>query len=348
MKASRKDPFILTAVAAALLLAFGPAMAQDDVAQLTKPESTVNVGVGYVDKDNQRFGQYNGLTDKGAYGIIDFSLNKRDDSTGTWFRLQGRNLGFKDPDLHLEQRRQGDWGYYIDYSRIPRYEPYTVNTGLQGLGSTSQTVVADHAGRGHRLPAEHEARPLDARPAEGALPRLGRKGALPQRGEGRVAAVQPGTVRQLSALSGQADRLHDAAGRRHGGLQQRSASRCVWATTGACSTIRTRCSRHRPTPPRTTSGKRAWIRTTSRTSSTSRAGTTSARRCAALSRSCTEGRPKTTAGASRRRRASRRPAWTAGSTRRWCRRGFPAARHPSLRGGRTCATRTATTRLRRS
>jgi MtrB/PioB family decaheme-associated outer membrane protein len=149
MKASRKDPFILTAAAAALLLAFGPAMAQDDsAAQLTKPQSSINVGVGYVSKDNQRFGQYNGLTDKGAYGIVDFSLDKRDDSTGTWFRLQGRDLGYKDPELRLEQRRQGDWGYYIDYTRIPRYEPYTVNTGLQGVGTTSQTVVPVTPGAG--------------------------------------------------------------------------------------------------------------------------------------------------------------------------------------------------------
>ena len=149
MKASRKDPFILTAAAAALLLAFGPAMAQDDsAAQLTKPQSSINVGVGYVSKDNQRFGQYNGLTDKGAYGIVDFNLDKRDDSTGTWFRLQGRDLGYKDPELRLEQRRQGDWGYYIDYTRIPRYNPYTINTGLQGIGSTSQTQVTVPVGAG--------------------------------------------------------------------------------------------------------------------------------------------------------------------------------------------------------
>ena len=32
--------------------------------QLTKPQSSINVGVGYVRKDNQRFGQYNGLTHK--------------------------------------------------------------------------------------------------------------------------------------------------------------------------------------------------------------------------------------------------------------------------------------------
>ncbi len=149
MKASRKDPFILTAAAAALLLAFGPALAQDNsAAQLTKPQSSINVGVGYVSKDNQRFGQYNGLTDKGAYGIVDFSLNKRDDATGTWFRLMGRDLGYKDPELRLEQKRQGDWGYYIDYTRIPRYEPYTINTGLQGVGSTSQTVVPITPGAG--------------------------------------------------------------------------------------------------------------------------------------------------------------------------------------------------------
>ena len=149
MKASRKDPFILTAAAAALLLAFGPAMAQDNsVAQLTEPQSSINVGVGYVDKDNHRFGQYNGLIDKGAYGIVDFNLDKRDDATGTWFRLQGRDLGFKDPELRLEQKRQGDWGYYIDYARISRYEPYTVNTGLQGVGTTTQTYVPITPGTG--------------------------------------------------------------------------------------------------------------------------------------------------------------------------------------------------------
>lgn len=149
MKATRQNPFILTALAGAVLLAFGPARGQDNsVAQLAEPQSSISVGVGYVDKDNQRFGQYTGLTDKGGYGIVDFSLIRRDDSTGTWFKLQGRNLGFKDPDLHLEQRRQGDWGYSVDYSRIPRYDPFTVNTGLQGLGTTTQTSVFITPGTG--------------------------------------------------------------------------------------------------------------------------------------------------------------------------------------------------------
>ena len=152
MKSAKQNPFLLTAVGAALLLAFRPALAQDDeITQLTKPQSSIDVGVGYVDKDNdenQRFGQYTGLTDKGAYGIVDFSLLKRDDSTGTWFSIHGRNLGYDDRELRLEQRRQGNWGYFIDYSRIPRYDPFTVNTGLQGLGTTTQTTVAITPGTG--------------------------------------------------------------------------------------------------------------------------------------------------------------------------------------------------------
>lgn len=149
MKTRRQNPLVLTGVAAALLVAFGPAAAQDDdIAQLTKPESNIDVGVGYVDKDNQRFGEYSGLNKEGTYGLFDFNLVKRNDDTGTWFSLTGRNLGLESRELRLDNRRQGNWGYFIDYSRIPRYDPYTVNTGLQGLGSTTQTTVAITPGSG--------------------------------------------------------------------------------------------------------------------------------------------------------------------------------------------------------
>ena len=141
MKSTRHNPLVLSAMAAALLLAFAPAVSQaDEITQLTKPYTTIDVGAGYVSKDNQRFGQYTGLTDKGGYGIVDFSLIKRDDATGTWFKLKGTDLGYDDRELRLEQERQGDWGYFVDYSRIPRYDPFTVTTGLAGIGTTNQVV----------------------------------------------------------------------------------------------------------------------------------------------------------------------------------------------------------------
>jgi len=171
MKSSKQNPYLLSAMAAALALVYGSAAAQDnDITQLTKPESTVDVGVSYVDNNNQRFGEYTGLTREGAYGIVDFSLLKRDDATGTWFSLQGRNLGYEDREVRLEQKRQGDWGYFVDYSRIPRYEPLTVNTGLQGVATTSQTsaLVAPGTGSNDYLKTVRDRWTLGLQKAAGA------------------------------------------------------------------------------------------------------------------------------------------------------------------------------------
>src|SRR5690349_3357669 len=39
-----------------------------EITALTRPESSIDVGFGYVVNDNYHFGQYRGLTDSGAYG----------------------------------------------------------------------------------------------------------------------------------------------------------------------------------------------------------------------------------------------------------------------------------------
>ena len=120
------------------LSAFSAAHAQeaDEVSALTNPNGgSVNLGLGYVSKDNGRFGQYNGLNEKGGYGILDFNWTRRDDATGTWMRLWGRNVGYEHRELQWEHNRQGDWGYFINFNQIPRYSPYTINTGVQGIGS---------------------------------------------------------------------------------------------------------------------------------------------------------------------------------------------------------------------
>jgi MtrB/PioB family decaheme-associated outer membrane protein len=130
----------LSVLAAALLLAFGPARAADDeMTSLIKPESTVRLGAAYQSADNLRFGQYSGLTDKGGVLLLDFDYVKRDDDSGTWLRFNGRNLGTHSRELGAEHERQGDWRYFIEYNQIPRYEPLTINTGLSGIGSTTQT-----------------------------------------------------------------------------------------------------------------------------------------------------------------------------------------------------------------
>ena len=132
----------LTAMAAALLAAFGNAFAAegDELAELTKPSSSVSLGAGYVDEDNGRFGQYNGLNEKGGYGLIGADIVTRDDATGRWLRFKGRNLGLDHRELRFEHEVQGNWGYFIDFTQIPRFEPYTVNTAITGIGSPNLTI----------------------------------------------------------------------------------------------------------------------------------------------------------------------------------------------------------------
>lgn len=112
----------------------------DEINEHIKPISSISLGAGYVSEDNLRFGQYTGMRDEGPYGLFDLNVVNRNDVTGTWFLLDGRNLGLDNRELRFEQQRQGHWGYFLEFSQTPRYNPYTVNTGLSGIGAPYQTV----------------------------------------------------------------------------------------------------------------------------------------------------------------------------------------------------------------
>ena len=136
--------FKLTALSAALLAVYGPAQADDaataELVQLTKPDSTLSVGIGSWSADRPQQGIYDGMRDSGAYGLLDADIVKRDDATGTWMKLNASNLGLDTREIRAEYLRQGDIGGFIEYSRTPRDNPNTFNTGLQGIGTTFQTI----------------------------------------------------------------------------------------------------------------------------------------------------------------------------------------------------------------
>jgi MtrB/PioB family decaheme-associated outer membrane protein len=132
-----------TAMAAAVLAAFGPSSARAQEPAGTglrlDPPSEISVGAGYVFDDNQRFGQFTGLRDKGWYGLLDFNLIKRFDETG-WLRFFGRNVGFDNRELRLGVEQQGNWRFSIDFSQVPNFIPFDVTTGLAGIGTANQTI----------------------------------------------------------------------------------------------------------------------------------------------------------------------------------------------------------------
>lgn len=131
----------------ALLTAFGPAHADDDnVAKLIKPDNTVVsaglAGVSGDRSDRTIYGQYNGWSKHGSGLLLDFSVVQRDDATGTWLNAEGRDLGLDSRELSFSRQKQGAWKYSAEYSELVHYDPRTINTGLQGVGSTTPTVSA--------------------------------------------------------------------------------------------------------------------------------------------------------------------------------------------------------------
>jgi len=148
-----------TALAAALLAALAPLPALADPGpDAAGPASTISLGGAWVTDDNQRFGQFTGLTDEGRYGLLDADLVRLDPETGTWLRVTGRHWGLRDRSLSFSHERQGDWAYRLDYDQTPRRFPYRINTGLTGIGTNQLTTnaITPGAGTNRLLATERE------------------------------------------------------------------------------------------------------------------------------------------------------------------------------------------------
>ena len=141
MTKTMQQTFTVTVLAAALFAVYGPALAEG-------PESSVSVGIGNWSNDRHQSGIFDGMRDGGGYLLLDADILKRDDATGTWLGLKLRNLGLDNREIKGVWERQGDIGASVEYSRIPRDNQWTFNTGLLGIGKTTQTVVTIAPGTG--------------------------------------------------------------------------------------------------------------------------------------------------------------------------------------------------------
>lgn len=130
--------FKISVVAAALLAVYGQVRAgegEDLVKELTRPDSSISFGASNLSGNNQQLGRYDGLAKKGSNGILDLSVRKRDEDTGTWMSLTGSRLGLDSRELKGTYEVQGNWGIGLDYSETPSRDPKTYMTGVQGIGS---------------------------------------------------------------------------------------------------------------------------------------------------------------------------------------------------------------------
>jgi MtrB/PioB family decaheme-associated outer membrane protein len=144
MTTHNTHPCLQSILLVALTVAFGSAYAaEEDVAQLIKPDSSISAGLGTVSgkkEDRAVFGQYNGMRKSSGQIFLDIDYLKRDDTSGLWTNLSGRNLGNENRELGFSQQKQGDWRYFFEYGELVRNYSNTINTNISGIGTDTITV----------------------------------------------------------------------------------------------------------------------------------------------------------------------------------------------------------------
>jgi hypothetical protein len=106
-------------------------------------DNVAELGIYYLDDDSYRFGKYTGLTDSGAYALIDFRLEKRPEwNSGdpTRWRFQGWRLGLDSRRLEFDFRQQGKRRFTFDYRQTPNNNWRDGESIYLGAGSTDLTL----------------------------------------------------------------------------------------------------------------------------------------------------------------------------------------------------------------
>ncbi len=128
------------------------AYAEDyDVATLTHPTNTVEIGVGDTTKDSAKFGEYNGLNKKGANLIGNFRVRGGDaynsydggDGINRW-ELKGTDVGTTSREVGGTYSKQGQWDFGLKYDELRHNISNTYQTPLLGsMGGNNFTLPAN-------------------------------------------------------------------------------------------------------------------------------------------------------------------------------------------------------------
>ena len=100
---------------------------------------SVDAGVGYVSDSSQKFGDYTGLDDKGAFLVLDGTVSHRGDD-GYYADLWGADLGLDSRRLYGQAGREGLYSLNFGYAEIPRHLTEGARTPFLGNGGSVLTL----------------------------------------------------------------------------------------------------------------------------------------------------------------------------------------------------------------
>jgi len=129
----------------------GTASAQVDTSQwkcssCPYPKGTtgsVDAGVGYVSDKSQKFGDFTGLDNQGAFLDLGGNVSRRGDD-GYWADLWGRDLGLDSRQLYGESGREGRYTLRVGYAEMVRNLTEGASTPFLGSGSSLLSLPAGY------------------------------------------------------------------------------------------------------------------------------------------------------------------------------------------------------------
>ncbi|HEY5763797.1 MAG TPA: MtrB/PioB family outer membrane beta-barrel protein, partial [Rhodocyclaceae bacterium] len=114
-------------------------------------DNYVELGIGYNSKDSYKFGEWNGLREKGAYPIFGFNwLSRARDNGANYWELRGSGLGLETRKFGLEGGSQGRWRLNASADRLVRSEldsarfVHTVGLGTNNLSGISPPTTVPY------------------------------------------------------------------------------------------------------------------------------------------------------------------------------------------------------------
>ncbi len=155
MNTSKEDfairPMALAVKGALLAMLAVPmvAFAEDyDVATLTHPTNSIEIGAEYIPTDSAKFGEYNGLNKSGADLIGNFSVRGGDaydafnggNGINRW-AIMGADLGTTSRTLSGNVSNQGKWSFGINYDELRHNITDTYQTPFQGTMGGNNFVL---------------------------------------------------------------------------------------------------------------------------------------------------------------------------------------------------------------
>ena len=146
-----RGPAAYGAIAVSAFLANGQdaiaadAKAAEDpaVAALTQPTSSIDIGGGNVSSSSSKFGEYNGLEQKGGFAVGDVDVSgggRYDSDSVTRWNLRANDVGLQASDARFDFKEQGRFKFNLGFDDWRHNLSDTYQSPYLGLGSTDLTL----------------------------------------------------------------------------------------------------------------------------------------------------------------------------------------------------------------